>query len=116
MIHIHDQQVVGVAQVINKMNGGVFNKKDEEVYIKCSCLTSIHVVMLKRYHRLAWFTLEKSYLNFVQQDFGMFMTFCAIGLLNTQLLDRALYLSRRLKVSIIIPAHTIMRAMLRQRT
>ena len=33
MIHIHDQQVVGVAQVINKMNGGVFNKKDEEVYI-----------------------------------------------------------------------------------
>lgn len=28
----------------------------------------------------------------------MFMTFCAVGLLNSQLLDRTLYLSRRLRV------------------
>ena len=28
----------------------------------------------------------------------MFMTFCAIGLLNAQLLDQTFFLSRRLKV------------------
>lgn len=32
----------------------------------------------------------------------MFMTFCAIGLLNAQLLDRTFSLSRRLKVSFMI--------------
>ena len=47
-----------------------------------------------------WLTYD---LQLIQQDFRLFMTFCAIGLLNAQLLDRTFCLSRRLKVGLSSP-------------
>ena len=47
-----------------------------------------------------WLTYD---LQLIQQDFRLFMTFCAIGLLNAQLLDRTFCLTRRLKVGLSSP-------------